>query len=105
MNHGELLGAVAGRARALGLRVAYHPDSRQDQYDLGFPDLVIAGGGLVLFAEIKGRDGVLSEGQRDWAAVLAGGETHQHAVIWPADWESGTVEIMLRAMAARRAVI
>lgn len=109
VNHGELLGLVAARARSFGLRVSHNPDSRKEMYDPGFPDLVIAGGGLVLLAEIKGRDGVLSADQRAWGDALADredgpGMTHQYVVIWPADWDSGLVEDILRTMAARAAV-
>lgn len=58
----------------------------------GFPDLVLAKGGRVLFVELKTDSGLsgLSDAQRDWLAALG-----PQAVVWrPADWE--TIEATIR---------
>lgn len=46
----------------------------------GFPDLVLARNGEVLFVELKSEKGKLSPEQRDWLA-------HTNGRLWrPADW-------------------
>lgn len=84
MTHAEIMAWVRARAEGLGLLVFHDPDSRRS-WGPGFPDLVIAGRGVVLFAEVKGHDGVLSEHQREWGRKLEGGTSHQYAVITPAE--------------------
>lgn len=61
----------------------------------GFPDLVIAGGGRLLFVELKSAKGRLSERQLIWLDRLrkAGAEVH---VFRPAQWVDGTIEAALR---------
>jgi hypothetical protein len=43
------------------------------QGDPGFPDLVLARGGRVLFIELKRNSGVLTDHQQAWRDVLLGG--------------------------------
>jgi len=40
------------------------------QGDVGFPDLVLARAGKVIFAELKSETGKLSPTQREWANAL-----------------------------------
>jgi len=64
----------------------------------GFPDLVIAGPGGILFRECKSAGGKLRREQRYWSVVLgfAGGDW---AVWQPADLDSGRIEDELQAIA------
>ncbi len=51
----------------------------------GFPDLVIAGHGKLIFAELKSAAGNLSDHQRKWAEVLV--STGATVYLWrPSDW-------------------
>ncbi len=52
----------------------------------GFPDLVIAGHGRLIFAELKSQKGNLSNDQRRWAGVLL--DAAAQVYLWrPSDWE------------------
>lgn len=56
------------------------------QGDPGFPDLVFARRGTVLFVELKSDRGRLTRDQEAWAAAL------QTSIVWrPADWIDGTI--------------
>lgn len=64
-------------ARRLGWKAAhFRPGIQGRRYvtamqgDVGFPDLVLARNGKVLFAELKSESGRLSEAQLDWANTL-----------------------------------
>ena len=65
------------------------------QGDAGFPDLVMARNGLIVFAELKSEKGRISEGQDRWAQGLdtdrqpGGGVSAAHRYfLWrPADWD------------------
>jgi hypothetical protein len=57
---------------------AYHLDAARRRYNpssRGFPDWVIAGPSGILFRELKGNEGVLTQEQRQWGRILnyAGG--------------------------------
>lgn len=85
---------IVDLCRWLGLAVFHSGDSRRDLC-AGFPDLVIAGNG-VIFAELKRDDGRLRPEQTEWLRILhaAGVEAH----VWkPADWPE--VERRLRELA------
>jgi len=79
----ELLDATIGLATHCGWAVHHDRPARRSgsrwhtaiQGHAGFPDLVLARGGVVLFRELKGYDvrgriGRLSSEQRDWARQL-----------------------------------
>lgn len=60
------------------------------QGDAGFPDLVLARAGRVVFAELKAKAGKLSPDQSAWIGALTGAdEWGAHAVyVWrPSDWD------------------
>lgn len=82
-----------GLARQFGWLV-YHTRNSIGS-DPGFPDLVLARGGIIIYAELKSQKGSLSADQRLWRDELqAGGQTWY---LWrPADWFDGTIEAILR---------
>lgn len=64
-----------------GWRTAVAADGR------GFPDLVLAKPGRLLFAELKTSVGLLTDAQRAWRQVLG-----NWFVLWtPKHWESGEI--------------
>jgi hypothetical protein len=67
MTERQFLAAVVELADELGLLVYHVHDSRQlSVSDPGFPDLVLAGGRGVIFAELKTESGELSPAQLAW---------------------------------------
>lgn len=92
MTEGQLLRNVVDLCAWLGLRVHHCRPARTAsgwrtpiQGDVGFPDLVVAGEGGVVFAELKSRTGRLSAGQQVWRDVLLG--SGQVWLLWqPSDW-------------------
>jgi len=80
----------------LGLKWHHETDSRKSKK--GFPDLVIAGPGGVLFAELKSQKGRVSAAQRGWLSTL--GDAGANCYLWrPSDWPD--VEARLRQLAGR----
>lgn len=89
MNESELQTCVIDLAHALNYRVA-HFRAAQTQKGWrtavsadgrGFPDLVIAKPGRLIFAELKSSVGLLTDPQREWLSVL------DNAYLWtPKDW-------------------
>lgn len=86
---------VVTLARAKGWLV--HHDRRQDLGiggDPGFPDLVLARAGVVIFAELKSNTGRQTDSQRQWLGQLAayseaGCGTSHHVRLWrPDDWRT-----------------
>lgn len=59
--------------------------------DPGFPDLVLARDGQVLFVELKSERGRLSPDQQAWISAL-----HEVRVLRPHDWYSGQIAEVLR---------
>lgn len=76
-------GAIVEYAQRLGYAVYHTRDSRRSTP--GFPDLVLAGRGRVVFAELKAEGGKLKPEQRDWLdALTAAGAL---AFCWrPSSW-------------------
>lgn len=79
MTEAEFQQVVIDIAKLRGWRVAHFRPARTDrgwrtpvQGDAGFPDLVLARNGFVIFAELKSERGKLSQSQKDWADVLRG---------------------------------
>jgi hypothetical protein len=91
----ELLDAVYGAVFRLGLVLFHPPDMRlASELSKGFPDLVVAGQGGVLFRELKTQIGRLSPEQIRWQERLfaAGADV---AVWRPEHWKSGEIERQL----------
>lgn len=53
--------------------------------DAGFPDLVLARAGRVIFAELKSATGHLTPSQADWLTQLGSGQTVETYLWRPAD--------------------
>lgn len=104
MTHDELIQRIM-EIRGGSLLMHHHPDSRRDLGDRGLPDLIIVGHHGLIFAEIKGADGVLEPGQRNWGDRLkevdnlCGPECERSGwlyFVWgPADWYSGAIRDQL----------
>lgn len=104
MTERELQSAVIECARLLGWRVAHFRPAETSKGwrtpveadGAGFPDLVMARRGRLLFVELKSEKGKLRPEQVAWLDAL-----NPLAFVWrPADWLSGTVEHVLRDAAA-----
>lgn len=88
----DLLTAILDAARLLKWRI-YHvrrSDLAIVQGDVGFPDVVLARNGFVLFLEIKSDGGSPTEGQLRWMDALGGadldaGRRHIAAIVYPRD--------------------
>lgn len=91
----ELQRLVGLVARLFGWRTYHPPDNRpitsrrgtvyRQDVDPGWPDLVLARAGTVLFRELKTRTGRLSPAQRAWHEALAAAGLD--VAIWrPAMW-------------------
>lgn len=86
LSEAEFQEMVVARARIRGWLVHHdRGDYRQTiAGDAGFPDLVLAKDGAVIFAEIKAERGKVSQVQHRWlSAIYPDGVQH----IWrPSDW-------------------
>jgi hypothetical protein len=92
----QLLAAVVELAGYTGLLVYHTYDSRRS--DPGFPDLVLAGGRGVIFAELKTEHGEMSSAQLAWKwRLLAGRSTWR---LWrPSHLQSGQILQEMKAIA------
>lgn len=82
-------------AGLLGYVANHNYDSRRSGPDAGFPDLVLAGHGRLIFAELKRERGRASPAQLQWKGELeaAGVEVY----LWrPSSWSSGEIERILK---------
>lgn len=85
----EFQAAVVQLARLRGWLVYHTFDARRSEP--GFPDLVCARNGRVVFAELKREGGSLSRAQQRWQDALGSHEVY----VWrPSDWAD--VERVLR---------
>lgn len=98
MTEAEVMEAVRGQCASLGL-LAFHVRDSRRSWGPGFPDLVIAGPGGVLFREAKNERNSLSPDQRRWGSVLtrAGADW---APWRPRDLVSGVIAEQLAAISA-----
>jgi hypothetical protein len=98
MTHAQFQREVIALCDARGLLVHYEPDSRRGR--AGFPDLVIAGLGGHLFAELKTPGDIVRPAQRRWLATLEA--TGAPAVVWrPAALGTGEIRRRLDQLALR----
>jgi hypothetical protein len=95
MTEADLLRAVTDLARWLGLRYFHDNDSRRNRR--GFPDVVAAGVGGVIFRELKTATGRLRPEQMDWISILQLGGAD--VAVWrPVDLSSGVIEKELKQL-------
>jgi hypothetical protein len=101
VNGDELLERIRALAAEVGLRIHHGQDSRKDLTDPGFPDVVLAGGELVLFRELKpdGRAPKADQVAWKWSLLASGADW---AVWTPADWVSGRIEAEMTLVTAKR---
>jgi len=94
MTEDELLTAILGAARFGGWRV--HHDRRSDkalqQGDRGFPDLVMAKAGRVIFAELKADKGQLTTDQVAWHLALR--DPRVESYIWRPSDEDDVIRML-----------
>ena len=67
------------------------------QGDAGYVDLTLARPGIVIGAELKAEKGRLSEGQKEWEAVLRQAYEFDYRLWRPSDWDE--IETTLRRSA------
>lgn len=106
MTEAQLQRHVLAAAAAFGLWTAHFRPARTADGSWrtpvqgngkGFPDLVIAGPGGVLFAELKSQTGQLTGEQEQWRDRLE--EAGAQWRLWrPLDWMEGRVQDGLRAL-------
>lgn len=100
MSEAELTRDIMALADSLGLLWHHCPDSRRCKGNRGFPDLVIAGPGGIIFAEVKGPDGETSAEQDLWGWTISDRKPARWRLWRPADLEDGTIERELRQLAS-----
>jgi hypothetical protein len=95
----QLQADVEGQLMQLEDRgVVWHhcPDPRRCHGPRGLPDLVIAGPGGLVLAELKSADGELSAEQQAWQWALQRGRGVTSHRLWrPADLSSGRIRSQL----------
>lgn len=105
MSEAELQAAAIDLARLLRYRVAHFRPalSRDGRWrtpvaadGAGFPDLVLARRGRLIFAELKSTKGRVSTAQCEWLRVLRTVPCVGVHVWRPEDWTSGAIEAVLR---------
>lgn len=101
MGERELETRVIAMIADRGLYLKDHPDSRRDRVsNPGFPDLVIAGVGGVLWRELKDQEDTPSADQLAWGQVL--GAAGQDWALWrPLQLLTGVIAIELDALCVR----
>lgn len=111
MSETQLQDSIINLAHYLGWLVMHQRPARLAnggyrtaiQGDKGFPDLVLARRGRVIFAELKSEKGTLSGGQFNWQHELYGQpgvfdwKQHPEYYVWrPSTWLSGEIERILK---------
>lgn len=96
----QLQEAIIELAQYCGWSCYHTYDSRRSA--AGFPDLVLARRGKVIFAELKSESGKLSPAQAEWLIALDPKRDPLEFtnlgvfVWWPKDWIDGTIEKILK---------
>lgn len=106
MSEAELLANVIDAAQKLGFMVAHFRPAKTAQGwrtavqgdGKGFPDLVIANGKHVVFAELKSSKGRVETPQREWLDATQVGYQCQSFLWRPEHWMSGEIESILTVM-------
>lgn len=98
MKEDDLLRDVRMLARQLGWET-YHP-LRSKGSEAGWPDLVLAKDGALLFRELKTEQGSLSPHQEKWISLLRA--AGQDAAVWrPRHLFDGSIYNLLTSLATR----
>lgn len=98
MNEADFQRRITDTCDLMGLIWHHETDSRRS--NAGFPDLVIAGPGGVLFAELKSEKGRITSHQNFWLYRLR--EAGSMAVIWrPSHWDEFVLPT-LRGLSRRK---
>jgi hypothetical protein len=82
--------AVIEYATLCGWKVKRDPMWRPTAASVGFPDLVLARAGNVIFAELKAKTGKVTQAQKEWGGAIGA----QWRVWYPYDWPE--IEKVLR---------
>jgi hypothetical protein len=94
---------ILAEASRLGLLGHWNPDSRRAEGNQGYPDITLAGGYGVLFAEVKLTGASTSAGQDMWAWQLdrVMSPSVRYA-LWnvPDDWDSGRIQQEMRDLSS-----
>ena len=101
MTEEQLQGNIIALCKTLRLAVYHTHDSRSSTK--GFPDLVIANGRRLYFAELKNAKRNMTTEQEIWLSWLrvTGVDGPVKTFLWrPQDWLNGSVEAVLREMAS-----
>lgn len=93
-----LLAALTVECDELGLLWHHDPDSRRGVGSPGFPDLVVAGPGGFMIAELKSGNGRMSREQIRWRACLQHG-FRGYALLRPEHHERGDTTRLLLQLA------
>ena len=99
-NEADFQAALSKVAKQLGW-LSYHTRFSIDS-EPGFPDLVLLRGERLIFAELKGPRGVLSEEQRQWLDRLAAVPGVESYLWRPGDWDTALHTLARRTMPGRR---
>ena len=92
MTEKQLQTVIIQLAELTGWLVYHTHDSRRS--NPGFPDLVMARGPRIIFAELKSAKGKTRPEQVKWLAALS--LAHGEVYTWrPAQWHDGTIETIL----------
>lgn len=93
-----LLSAVLELAHLRNWLVYHVRNSKRGivQGDVGFPDLVLCRGGMLLFVELKAGKLQPAPAQRKWLDALEQALPYAVGVWHPSDWTNGTIEAWLR---------
>lgn len=102
MTEAQLQASILDLCRHHRLLAMHIRDSRRN-IGVGFPDLVIAGRGGVIFRELKNDTLQPTPEQMTWLGTLDAGGAD--AALWrPGHWEDGTVREVLARIAKPREV-
>lgn len=100
MTERQLQDAIVQTAQLFGWLVYHMHDSRKAAWgtsSAGFPDLVLARKGHLIFAELKTEKGRTTPSQRMWLKELDDVAEEVGVYLWrPADWSSGDIERILK---------
>jgi hypothetical protein len=86
VNHAELLAKITALCDELGLLWHHCPDSRKCWGQRGFPDLLIAGPGGLIIAELKTRYDDTTAYQDLWGWTLTRAWNAMGAAAHPSGW-------------------